>query len=101
MTVVRVLREPAKVAAATRARVERVIRETGYTPENTPLAVGDTLAFAPNGGRSCDGAFPYFRLAFAGGGMTVRRFVPPREKTRNIGARDSSNLLVFGNFRPK
>jgi hypothetical protein len=33
MTVVRVLREPAKVAAATRARVERVIRETGYTPD--------------------------------------------------------------------
>jgi len=33
MTVVRVLREPAKVAAATRARVEQVIRETGYTPD--------------------------------------------------------------------
>jgi alpha-galactosidase len=45
--------------------------ETGYTPENTPLAVGDTLAFAPNGGRSCDGAFPYFRLAFAEGGLTI------------------------------
>jgi LacI family gluconate utilization system Gnt-I transcriptional repressor len=35
MTVVRVLREPAKVAAATRARVEQVIRETGYTPDLT------------------------------------------------------------------
>jgi len=33
MTVVRVLREPAKVAARTRERVERVIRETGYTPD--------------------------------------------------------------------
>jgi LacI family transcriptional regulator, gluconate utilization system Gnt-I transcriptional repressor len=33
MTVVRVLREPAKVAATTRARVEAVIRETGYTPD--------------------------------------------------------------------
>jgi LacI family transcriptional regulator, gluconate utilization system Gnt-I transcriptional repressor len=33
MTVVRVLREPVKVAAATRARVEQVIRETGYTPD--------------------------------------------------------------------
>jgi LacI family gluconate utilization system Gnt-I transcriptional repressor len=33
MTVVRVLREPEKVAAATRARVEAVIRETGYTPD--------------------------------------------------------------------
>ena len=33
MTVVRVLREPSKVAARTRERVERVIRETGYTPD--------------------------------------------------------------------
>jgi LacI family gluconate utilization system Gnt-I transcriptional repressor len=33
MTVVRVLREPAKVAAATRARVEAVIARTGYTPD--------------------------------------------------------------------
>jgi LacI family gluconate utilization system Gnt-I transcriptional repressor len=33
MTVVRVLREPAKVALATRARVEQVIRDTGYTPD--------------------------------------------------------------------
>jgi len=33
MTVVRVLREPHKVAAATRARVKQVLRETGYTPD--------------------------------------------------------------------
>jgi LacI family gluconate utilization system Gnt-I transcriptional repressor len=33
MTVVRVLRAPEKVAAATRARVEQVIRDTGYTPD--------------------------------------------------------------------
>jgi len=33
MTVVRVLRDPAKVAARTRERVERVIRETGYVPD--------------------------------------------------------------------
>jgi len=33
MTVVRVLREPAKVAPATRARVEAVIARTGYTPD--------------------------------------------------------------------
>ena len=33
MTVVRVLHEPSKVAARTRERVERVIRETGYTPD--------------------------------------------------------------------
>jgi len=33
MTVVRVLRDPVKVAAPTRARVEQVIRETGYMPD--------------------------------------------------------------------
>jgi LacI family gluconate utilization system Gnt-I transcriptional repressor len=33
MTVVRVLRDPAKVAAATRAKVEAVIRKTNYTPD--------------------------------------------------------------------
>jgi LacI family gluconate utilization system Gnt-I transcriptional repressor len=33
MTVVRVLREPHKVAAATRARVEAVLADTGYTPD--------------------------------------------------------------------
>ena len=33
MTVVRVLREPHKVADATRARVEHVLSETGYTPD--------------------------------------------------------------------
>ena len=33
MTVVRVLREPAKVAARTRERVEEVIHATGYTPD--------------------------------------------------------------------
>lgn len=33
MTVVRVLREPGKVAAATRARVQGVLVETGYTPD--------------------------------------------------------------------
>jgi LacI family gluconate utilization system Gnt-I transcriptional repressor len=33
MTVVRVLREPHKVASATRARVEAVLADTGYTPD--------------------------------------------------------------------
>ncbi|HEY4137684.1 MAG TPA: LacI family DNA-binding transcriptional regulator, partial [Casimicrobiaceae bacterium] len=33
MTVVRVLREPEKVAVETRARVQQVLRETGYTPD--------------------------------------------------------------------
>jgi LacI family transcriptional regulator, gluconate utilization system Gnt-I transcriptional repressor len=35
MTVVRVLRAPSKVADATRERVERVLKRTGYTPDLT------------------------------------------------------------------
>ncbi len=45
--------------------------EVGYTPEETPLAAGEMLAYAPNGGRSCDGAFPYYRLIFEDCGLTM------------------------------
>ncbi len=45
--------------------------EDGYTPQDTPLPTGATFACAPHGGRACDGAFPYFRLAFDGNGLTL------------------------------
>ena len=43
----------------------------GYTPELTALPSGDTLSFAPNGGRPSDGAFPYYRVLFEGCGLTI------------------------------
>jgi len=43
--------------------------EKGYKSEETPLGTGDTLRFTPNGGRPCDGAFPYYRIAFEGCGL--------------------------------
>jgi len=43
----------------------------GYTPVETPLPAGHTLNFAPNGGRPCDGAFPYYRVRFADGGLSL------------------------------
>ncbi|MBT3275355.1 MAG: hypothetical protein HN368_19525 [Spirochaetales bacterium] len=43
----------------------------GYTPCETPLHPGETITLAPNGGRPCDGAFPYFRLIFEGGGLSL------------------------------
>lgn len=43
----------------------------GYTPQETPLAGNDTLAFAPTGGRPCDGSFPYFRLLFEDCGLSL------------------------------
>lgn len=45
--------------------------EKGYTSQETPLRPGDTLRFAPNGGRPCDGAFPYYRIAFDGCGLSM------------------------------
>ncbi len=69
--------------------------EDGYTPRNTPLAVADTLTFAPNGGRSCDGAFPYFRLAFAEGGMTIAVGWPGQWSAGFIG-QESGVAIVAG-----
>ncbi len=43
----------------------------GYTPQNSPLGEGDVLTFASTGGRSCDGAFPYYRLVFEGHGISL------------------------------
>lgn len=45
--------------------------EEGYTPRETPLGVGETLACAPRDGRPCDGAFPYFRVQFEGVGASI------------------------------
>jgi alpha-galactosidase len=45
--------------------------ETGYTPELTAISPETKLQFVPNGGRPCDGAFPYYRLSFAEGGMSI------------------------------
>ena len=45
--------------------------EEGYCPRETPLPEGAELSFAPNGGRPCDGAFPYFRVQFEGCGLTL------------------------------
>lgn len=43
----------------------------GYTPHETPLRAGEAIGFAPRGGRPCDGAFPYYRLTFERGGLSL------------------------------
>jgi alpha-galactosidase len=43
----------------------------GYTARETPLREGESLAFAPTGGRACDGAFPYYRILFKGCGLSI------------------------------
>lgn len=43
----------------------------GYTPQETLLRPGEVLKQAPDGGRPCDSAFPYFRIQFEGCGLTM------------------------------
>ena len=38
---------------------------------NSTLNEGETLTYAPTGGRPCDGAFPYYRLVFDGCGISL------------------------------
>jgi len=45
--------------------------EEGYTSKETPLRDGDSLGFAPEGGRPCDRAFPYYRIVFEGCGLSI------------------------------
>lgn len=40
-----------------------------YQPHADPLPPGTSRAFAPAGGRPTNGAYPYFNLAFDGGGL--------------------------------
>jgi len=60
----------------------------GYTPRATPLAAGDTLALAPVGGRACDQAFPYFRLAFDDWGLNLAIGWPAQWAARFTGLAD-------------
>ena len=48
-----------------------LVGQDGYTASETPLEMGHPLAFAPHGGRPCDRAFPYFRLRFGDGGLSI------------------------------
>jgi alpha-galactosidase len=43
----------------------------GYTACETPLPADHSLSFAPVGGRPCDRAFPYYRIMFDGGGLSL------------------------------
>ncbi len=43
----------------------------GYSWQTTSMTDREPLEVRPNGGRPCDGAFPYFRLLFEGGGLTL------------------------------
>ncbi len=60
----------------------------GYTPQDTPVNAGDALAFAPIGGRPCDGAFPYYRLRFKDWGLSFAIGWPGQWSVRFTGLAD-------------
>lgn len=66
--------------------------EDGYTPQETSLPVGATLRFAPNGGRSCDGAFPYYRVLSENGGYTLAVGWPGQWAIRFEGTGDGVHI---------
>jgi alpha-galactosidase len=45
--------------------------EQGYTWQESPLSKDVSLRFAPSGGRSCDHAFPYYRITFKDHGLSL------------------------------
>ncbi|MBI4553995.1 MAG: alpha-galactosidase [Candidatus Latescibacteria bacterium] len=68
--------------------------EEGYTPQETPLQAGDTLGFAPNGGRSCDGAFPYYRVMFEDCGLCMAIGWPGQWAANFKGLADGVHVRV-------
>ncbi|HEY3285084.1 MAG TPA: alpha-galactosidase [Armatimonadota bacterium] len=66
--------------------------EEGYTPTETPLPKGKSLTFAPNGGRPCDGAFPYYRVRFEGCGLTLAVGWPGQWSANFAGTEDGVSV---------
>jgi len=63
-------------------------RADGYATADTPLPPGTTLTFAPEDGRACDRAFPYFRVQFAGCGLTLAIGWPAQWSATYTGVAD-------------
>jgi alpha-galactosidase len=72
--------------------------EEGYAPLSTPLSPGDSIRLAPNGGRPCDGVFPYFRLNFDGSGRTLAVGWPGQWAAEFEGT-DDGVMVKFGQER--
>lgn len=66
----------------------------GYTPQETAVTPGVQLHFAPNGGRSCDGAFPYYRVTFAEGGFALAIGWPAQWSATFTGLADGIQITA-------
>lgn len=71
-----------------------------YRWDTAPLAATSPVELAPRGGRPCDGAFPYFRLLFPDGGLTIAVGWPGQWQARFV-ARDGSVSVQAGQERTR
>ena len=62
--------------------------EKGYTPSLHTLDNGETLSLAPNGGRPCNGAFPYQRVLGKDGGTLISIGWPGQWSCEYMGCPD-------------
>ncbi|GMV37671.1 MAG: hypothetical protein AMXMBFR61_21790 [Fimbriimonadales bacterium] len=62
--------------------------EQGYEPQESALSPGTKVHLAPNGGRPCDGWFPYFRILFEGRGLACAIGWPAQWSLTLEGASD-------------
>jgi alpha-galactosidase len=66
--------------------------EKGYTPDEKPLDKGDSVGFAPNGGRPSNGAFPYYRIRFDKWGLSLAIGWPAQWAIRFDGLADGVHV---------
>jgi alpha-galactosidase len=66
----------------------------GYTPEESAVKAGESFAYSPNGGRACDGAFPYYRILFEGWSVTLAIGWPAQWAARFTGLADGVQVLA-------
>ncbi|MCL2160243.1 MAG: alpha-galactosidase [Oscillospiraceae bacterium] len=64
----------------------------GYTESKTELKDGTKFTQAPNGGRPCDGAFPYQRVLFDGFGVNISIGWPGQWSCEYSGGKDGVSL---------
>ncbi len=68
--------------------------EEGYAPHCTSLHPGRCIRLAPNGGRPCDGVFPYFRVRFDDCGVSMAIGWPAQWAAEFAGLADGVDIRV-------
>ena len=68
--------------------------EDSYMTMESHLNEGESLDFAPRCGRPSDGAFPYYRISFQGGGLTLAIGWPGQWKVNFKGEENGVHVMI-------